>query len=248
MYQCLRTITRIHPAKELLDLATLTISRFLASSSKNLKYMGIVGLIQIVKIDPKYTLDYQNMVIDCLEDPDETLKIRTLDLLYKMTNRQNVEPIVDKLLSYLKAAPIESTVRKDLVHKINELGEKFAPTKAWYIRTMNKVFEMGGDLITQNITNQFITSVSEYYKMEDGEEFRESTIKIYLKVLKRNPAIPESLMQVIAWIMGEYAADIPDREKVQNIIDELCHQAYLGYENHSTVALICSALGKLHMA
>ena len=214
VYQCLRTITRIYPSKELLDLATLTISRFLASASKNLKYMGIVGLIQIVKIDPKYTLDYQNMVIDCLEDPDETLKIRTLDLLYKMTNNQNVDPIVDKLLSYLKAAPIESTVRKDLVHKINELGEKFAPTKAWYIRTMNKVFEMGGDLITQNITNQFITSVSEYYKMEDGEEFRESTIKIYLKVLKRNPAIPESLMQVIAWIMGEYAADIPDREKV----------------------------------
>ena len=49
--------------------------------------MGIVGLIQIVKIDPKYTLDYQNMVVDCLEDTDETLKIKTLDLLFKMTNK-----------------------------------------------------------------------------------------------------------------------------------------------------------------
>jgi hypothetical protein len=52
------------------------------------------------------------------------------------------------LLSYLKAAPIESTARRDLVVKINELGEKFAPNKNWYIRTMNKVFELGGDLIT----------------------------------------------------------------------------------------------------
>lgn len=121
-----------------------------------------------------------------------------------------MEPIVEKLLSYLKAAPIESTVRKDLVFKINELGEKFAPNKAWYIRTMNKVFEVGGDLITQEITNNFISSVSEYQVHEDGEEFRESTIKIYLKVLKRNPAISQALMQVIAWIMGEYASDIPD--------------------------------------
>ena len=48
--------------------------------------------------------------------------------------------------------------------------------------------------------------------------------------------------------MGEYAADIPDREKVQNIMEELCNQAYLGYENHTTVALVCSALGKLHLA
>ena len=83
----MRTITRIFPSQELLDLATLTISRFLSSTSKNLKYMGIVGLIQIVKIDPKYTLDYQHMVVDCLEDADDTLKIRTLDLLYKMTNK-----------------------------------------------------------------------------------------------------------------------------------------------------------------
>ena len=72
---------------------------------------------------------------------------------------------------------------------------------------MNKVFELGGDLITQQLTNKFIFSLSEYYKQEDGELFRESTIKIYLKVLKKNPSIPESLMQVIAWIMGEYGAE-----------------------------------------
>jgi len=29
-------------------------------------------------------------------------------------------------------------------------------------------------------------------------------------VLKKNPNIPEALMQVIAWIMGEYGSDIPD--------------------------------------
>lgn len=215
VYQCLRTITRIYPSQDLLDLATLTISRFLSSTSKNLKYMGIMGLIQIVKIDPKYTLDYQNMVVDCLEDADDTLKIRTLDLLFKMTNKQNVEPIVEKLLTFLKAAPVESTARKDLVVKINVLGEKFAPNKNWYVRTMNKVFELGGDLITQDLTNKFIFSLGEYYKQEDGENFRDSTIKIYLKVLKKNPNIPESLMQVIAWIMGEYGAEQDDMEKTE---------------------------------
>jgi len=148
----------------------------------------------------------------------------------------------------LKAAPIESSARKDLVFKINELGEKFAPSKSWYIRTMNKVFEMGGDLITQNITNKFIASLCEYQKSEEGEAFRDSTIKIYLKVLKKNPSIAESLMQVIAWIMGEYAAEIPDQEKVNQIIDELCNQIYIGYENHVTIGMIVSALAKLHLA
>jgi len=40
--------------------------------------------------------------------------------------------------------------------------------------------------------------------------------------LKKNPAIPESLMQVIAWIMGEYGPDMPDQDKIDQIIDEFC--------------------------
>lgn len=67
------------------------ISTFLKSSSHNLKYVGIDGLARIVRISPKYAAEHQLAVIDCLEDPDETLKKKTLELLYKMTKPNNVE-------------------------------------------------------------------------------------------------------------------------------------------------------------
>jgi AP-4 complex subunit epsilon-1 len=156
VYQCLKCITTIFPSQSLIDAASTTIARFLSSESHNLKYIGITGLASIVKIDPKYTLNYQALVVDCLEDADDTLKIKTLDLLFRMTNKQNVEAIVEKLLSYLKEAPIESSVRKDLVLKINSLGEQFSPSKNWYVRTMNRLYEMGGDLITADLSNKFI--------------------------------------------------------------------------------------------
>ena len=105
-------------------------------------------MASIVKIDPKYTLEYQALVVDCLEDTDDTLKIKTLDLLYKMTNNVNVEAIVDRLLFYLKEAPLEASSRKDLVHKISSLGDSFAPNQNWYVRNMNRLFEIGGDQIT----------------------------------------------------------------------------------------------------
>jgi len=158
----------IYPSQSLLDSATTTISRFLSSESHNLKYIGITGLGSIVKIDPKYTLSYQSLVVECLEDADETLKIKTLDLLFKMTNKQNVEPIVDKLLAYLKEAPIDSSVRKDLVMKIISLGENYSPSKNWYVKTMNKLFEIGGDLITSDLSNKFISCISDFEKEMDG--------------------------------------------------------------------------------
>ena len=58
VYQCLKTITMIYPHQPLIDLASTTIARFLSSESHNLKYIGITGLGNIVKIDPKYTLSY----------------------------------------------------------------------------------------------------------------------------------------------------------------------------------------------
>ena len=200
----------------------------------------------IVKIDPKYTLNYQSLVVDCLEDADDTLKTKTLDLLYRMTNKQNVEPIVEKLLSYLKEAPTESSVRKELVIKINSLCEQYSPNKNWYVRTMNKLYEMGGDLITSDLSNKFIQSISDYEKEIDGEKFRDSTISIYTKMVKKNPNIPDSMLQVVAWIMGEYGSTHPDLEKRNKILKHLCNIAYRPLEDELTRSYILSAITKLH--
>ena len=55
-------------------------------------------------------------------------------------------------------------------------------------------------------------------------------------------------MQVIAWIMGEYGPDIPDQDKIDQIIEEFSIQVYIGYENPKTIGLIVSALAKLHIS
>ena len=120
-----------------------------------------------------------------MEDTDDTLKIKTLDLLFKMTNKHNVEPIVDRLLSYLKEAPIEAGSRKDLVTKISSLGESFAPNQNWYVRTMNKLFEIGGDQITQALTNKFIWSISEYERDENAKSSENQRSRYMLRFLRR---------------------------------------------------------------
>ena len=201
-----------------------------------------------MKIDSHYIVEYQGLVVDCLEDADETLKFKTLELLYKMTNAENVEPIVEKLLSQLVTIPIDSGVRKDLVMKINSLGHSFAPTKNWYVKTINRLFEMGGDMITDDLCNKFITKLREFEKETDAQKFRESTIKIYLKILKKNSNVPDSMMRVISWIFGEYGPQHPDPVKKQKILTRLAESAYRGWEDYSTICWIISAISKVHLS
>ena len=71
--------------------AAESVAGFLKSSSHNLRYMGIEALSCIVRRDAAFATEHQMDVIDCLEDPDETLKSKTLQLLHKMTKPGNVE-------------------------------------------------------------------------------------------------------------------------------------------------------------
>lgn len=104
VYECVRTISAIYPNTGLLDAAANSVARFLTSNNHNLRYLGITALSGIVSVNPKYAAEHQMIVINCLEDHDETLKRKTLDLLYKMTNPKNVVFIVAKLIKYVFAA------------------------------------------------------------------------------------------------------------------------------------------------
>jgi len=130
LYECVRTITHIYPNPTLLDAAAAAIARFVKSENHNLKYLGITGLAEIVKDHPKYAAEHQLVVIECLEDPDETLKRKTLNLLYRMINPVNVEFIVAKLLAFLEAAS-DDHLKKELVSNITTSAERFAPSNAW---------------------------------------------------------------------------------------------------------------------
>ena len=169
VYECVRTVTSIYPNPMLLDAAATSISRFIRSDSHNLKYIGIKGLASIVKDHPRYATDHQMAVIDCLEDPDETLKRKTLDLLLKMTNSVNVEFIVAKLISFLSSTT-DDHFKADLVGRITQCAERYAPSNTWYVETMVRVFEVAGDKVKMSVAQTLMQLIAEGAEEDEEEE------------------------------------------------------------------------------
>lgn len=67
-----------------------------------------------------------------MQDPDDTLKRKTFELLYKMTKSSNVEVIVDRMIDYMISIN-DNHYKTYIASRCVELAEQFAPSNHWFI-------------------------------------------------------------------------------------------------------------------
>nr|DBA31762.1 TPA: hypothetical protein GDO54_007542 [Pyxicephalus adspersus] len=159
LFECVQTIYTIYPKSDLFEKAAKCIGKFVLSPKINLKYLGLKALTYVIQQDPNLALQHQMTIIECLDHPDPIIKRETLELLYRITNEQNVTVIVQKMLEYLKESKDEYAIIT-LVGKIADLAEKY-PFINWFVETMNIVFSIGGDMVHPDIPNNFLRLLAE---------------------------------------------------------------------------------------
>lgn len=50
----------------------------------SVKYLGLLAMSKILKTHPKSVQAHKDLILQCLEDKDESIRLRALDLLYGM--------------------------------------------------------------------------------------------------------------------------------------------------------------------
>eukprot|EP01063_Lacrimia_lanifica_P002910 TRINITY_DN11575_c0_g1_i1.p1 TRINITY_DN11575_c0_g1~~TRINITY_DN11575_c0_g1_i1.p1 ORF type:complete len:912 (+),score=413.36 TRINITY_DN11575_c0_g1_i1:98-2833(+) len=245
IYECVKTITCVVQEPLLMQQAADAIGKFMKSTNPNLKYLGITSLSRIVLIDPQYAAEHKETVMDCLEDHDETIKRKTLNLLCAMTNADTVEVIVERLLVFLSKAH-DQYLKQELVQNITELAYLFYPSMDWYISTMNHVIRLGYQYVDNQIVQgmlKMIAEGSEELDDEANERFRRASVELYYNTLESDK-LPDTLMQIIAWVLGEYGFMFEQCSQ-DDIIDKLCDALEKVHEETDTRGYIITALMKL---
>ncbi|KAF7792545.1 hypothetical protein EIP86_003586 [Pleurotus ostreatoroseus] len=81
---------------------------------QNLKYIALLALVKIVPTHPYLVAEYQDMIMSSINDQDISIRMRALDLISAMANRDNLQSIVQQLLSHLvrnETTPLPSAVQ-----------------------------------------------------------------------------------------------------------------------------------------
>ncbi|THH19000.1 hypothetical protein EW146_g2089 [Bondarzewia mesenterica] len=106
LYECVHTcivggMLQSASGHSLAELCVTKLAAFLQDPDQNLKYIALLAFVKIVPSHAHLVAQYQDMILSSVNDQDISIRMRALDLLSAMTNRDNLQSIVQQLLSHL---------------------------------------------------------------------------------------------------------------------------------------------------
>ena len=155
LYECINTVIAVlisissgmpnHAASIQLCVQKLRI--LIEDSDQNLKYLGLLAMSKILKTSPKSVSGHKDLILGCLDDPDESIRLRALDLLSGMVSKKNLMEIVRKLMTHMAKAE-GTTYRDELLNKIIQIccqnDYQYISNFEWYVTVLVELSQMDG--------------------------------------------------------------------------------------------------------
>ena len=150
LYECVATVTRAIPhcptapaafIHEIVLLCAQKLKQFVLDSDQNLKYLGLVGFIELTKSHPTIASEYKDMIVLCLGDDDVAVRLRALELLAGIATPKSVAGIVKCVLEVVhrsRPGPFRDAVAPCVIQACvgadNDLSR--LPSCEWYFSVL----------------------------------------------------------------------------------------------------------------
>merc|ERR1719466_105800 len=155
LYECINTVIAVlisistgmpnHAASIQLCVQKLRI--LIEDSDQNLKYLGLLAMSKILKTNPKSVSGHKDLIMGCLDDADDSIRLRALDLLSGMVSKKNLMEIVKKLMTHMAKAE-GTTYRDELLNKIIQIccqnDYQYISNFEWYVTVLVELSQMDG--------------------------------------------------------------------------------------------------------
>ena len=216
LYECVQTIMAVESEDGLRVLAINILGRFLLNRDNNIRYVALNTLAKCiadqssaVREEEIPTSDgeknsaasalqrHRTTVVDCLKDPDISIRQRALELIYHLVNSSNVEALTAELLNYLVLCPREH--RADICTRILRVVDRYSPSDRWRVDTLITMLTIAGRECAPDV--QSSTAI---YISRSEEDLRACSTHKLLKAIRDDDGSQRGLLNVGIWCIGEY--------------------------------------------
>jgi len=232
-YECIHTVTEALPytkredgsdsknVPQVVELCSNYLKGFIEDADQNLKYLGLVGLVNLMKSNPRAVVDHRELVLRCLNDDDVTIRTRALELLAGIVSRKSLVDLVHHLMEHVRHS--EGSYRDEIIAKILFMcsKEKYALVTdfAWYTSVLLSLAVMQGGKHGQQVADQLIeislrVDTVRHYAVE-------SMLSMLMNdalILGQARATVSEVLKAAAWVVGEYSDTLTSISRDADIV------------------------------
>ncbi|CAH8590291.1 unnamed protein product [Schistosoma intercalatum] len=230
LYECINTVVAVlisissgipsHQASIQLCVQKLRI--LIEDSDQNLKYLGLLAMRKILLYHPQSVQPHKDLILGCLDDKDESIRLRALDLLHGMVSKTNLMDIVKHLMIHIGNSSSGLHYRNELLSKVvyicSQDNYRNVTSFEWYVTVLVELASIdgirNGELLAAQLMDVSI-------RVPTVRTFCVEQMAILLDISQsltsggKQNAIQETL-RAAAWICGEYADSLNNPEQTLN--------------------------------
>lgn len=203
---------------------------FLEESDQNLKYVGLLALSKIIKIHPEFVNSHQDIILECVDDPDLTIRERALDMISGVVTEQTIYAVVTRLKQQLTpdlvvndAFVMPRSYRVEVIRKIIEVCSKdmysLLPDFDWYSSVLVELVQLadGADEVGSEIGEQ-LRDIAVRVR-----DVRDVVVSAAVNLTSRQYCYSNmpSVLTPALWIIGEYPQFITSPVEVSYLVIQL---------------------------
>ncbi|XP_035726857.1 AP-3 complex subunit delta-1-like [Vespa mandarinia] len=222
LYECINTVIAVLISissgmpnhSDSIQLCVQKLRILIEDSDQNLKYLGLLAMSKILRTHPKSVQAHKDLIMQCLDDKDESIRLRALDLLYGMVSKKNLMEIVKKLMVHMDKAE-GTTYRDELLSKIIQIcsqnNYQFITYFEWYISVLVELTRMEGTKHGPLVATQLLDVAIRVQAIRKYAVHQCALLLENSYLLTGQPrATMSEVLYAAAWICGEFSSELED--------------------------------------
>lgn len=221
MYEVVSTVSLgLTQHDGIVELGMQKLQGFLEDKDQNLKYLALLCMGRFILTHPALVATHQATIVRCLDDVDETIRMRALDLVTGMVSANNIRDVVKLLLakaSKAKGGVFVQPVVEKVLSACSSDGYAHLKTQEdfeWYLETLGAIARLPGITDGETLAAQ-LSDVP--LRVAEVRSFAAQTMVALLDdvdvLMEGRLADDETAAQIIAaasWVVSEYCGYLKD--------------------------------------